>query len=383
MQLRFSFAALFCALLALVGCGKKDSEGGGGDTTEYTLNVRTPGEGSSLRGTLKIDMALTIDVKDKDGRSIPEAKGRDIKKEVAYRETIETFPDGVKRPTKSRVTIDKWEKSKDAFGAAKGGGFGKIVGREIVIEKRNGFYDFRPADNGGLDPGARLFLDKRYQDYFESFNVQDFLPGKPVRLYSSWDLPVKRLVKALGEAAMVPFDEGKSKGSGKLTRVWDKDGRKYGRIELTAEIVMKSPEKGIELKEGKVQLGWVVELCIDGSKHDVSATATVDSSIEFTSPKEGSGKVKVKGTMTITEVEEKIGKAAHPPAPKTETKKPGKGDGFPVEGDATHGAVKEDFTETKAAPSFPKETVGKKTSAPVEKVPDDFGKGDPSPKGMK
>jgi hypothetical protein len=46
MKSRYCLAALFCALLAMVGCSKKDSEGGGGgDTTEYTLNVRTPGEG--------------------------------------------------------------------------------------------------------------------------------------------------------------------------------------------------------------------------------------------------------------------------------------------------------------------------------------------------
>lgn len=375
---------LLCGTLIvlLLGCGKKDEDGGGGgggDSTEYTINVRTPGEGSSLRGTLKVDLKMSVDVKDNNGKPIPEAEGKDIKEEIGYRETIDAFPDGSKRPTRSRITIDKWEKAKGAQGLSKDGVMPKIVGREITVEKIGGFYDIRATDNGGIDPGLRLFLDKRYQDFYDTFNVHDFLPGKPVRLYSSWDLPVKKMLKALGsEAGGFPLDESKSKGSAKLTRVWDKDGRKYGRIEMTANLVLRIPDKDVTVKDSKIAVNWAVELCIDGSKHDVSATATVDISFDIASAKQGSGSVKMKGTVALTEFEEKVGKAANPAKPKSDTTQPGKGDGFPT------GAVKEETIED----SFPDAKAPPAKKMPVEKAPvpakaPDGFKTAPPPKGFK
>jgi hypothetical protein len=265
--------ALLAALL-LAGCKKK----GGGepdDPTEYTLDARIPGEGSGLRGSFKIDMKINVDARDQAGKPIPEAKGMDVREEIGYRETIEKFPDGAKKPTRSRFRIDKWEKAKGDVGITKDEVMSRIVGRDILIEKQpSGIYDFRAADNGPIAHDVHIFLDKRYSDLYEGFNILDFLPGKPVRKYATWDIPIKRMTAAMGSALNVPFDQQKSKGSARLTSVFEKDGRKYGRIEMTANIVPNFPA-GVSVKEAKIDLKWTLELCIDGSRHDVLATAIV------------------------------------------------------------------------------------------------------------
>jgi hypothetical protein len=263
---------------------------------------------------------MGIDVRDASGRPIPEAKGQDIKDEISYREIIDTFPDDAKKPTKARVHIDKWEKEKGTVGFGNPGVRDRIVGREIIIEKRHGFYDIRAADNDPINHELRMFIDKRYSDLYEGFNILDFLPGKPTRTYVSWDIPVKRLVSAMGQAANFPFDAKKSTGKGQLTGVFDKDGRKYGRIELTANIVPDFPGKDVAMQEAKIDLKWTVELCIDGSRHDVKATANIDVVMAFSHAREGSGRVTAKGVVVIAETEEKIGKAAKPAPRKSEGK---------------------------------------------------------------
>ncbi|MCI0702024.1 MAG: hypothetical protein L0241_13155 [Planctomycetia bacterium] len=325
MKARYPLGLLICGLIVLVGCGKKDetdsgSGGGSSDTTEYTLKVRTPGEGSQLRGSVKIEMSMSLVARDPNGKRLP-GKEKTTKEEIGYSETIETFPDGAKKPTKSRAKIDKWVKDKNG-GITKEEVMKRIVGRDIIIEKQFGTYNIHAQDGGPIDPEVYIFLDKRYQEAYEGFNIHDFLPDKPVKIGTTWPIPIERLVKAMGNAANFPFDAKKSTGSGKLLRVDDKDGKKYGRIKLEANIVPKISEKDVAITDMKVEMNWIIDLCIDGSRHDITAKATVEVSVKFSDPKEGTGKAEVKGTITISEIEEKIGKAANPPPRKKDTGKP-------------------------------------------------------------
>ena len=71
----------------------------------------------------------------------------------------------------------------------------------------------------------------------------------------------------------------KSSATGKLTKVYDKAGHKYGVIEITMDLALtKVGDEGqqIELKPGsKVRATAVLDGCIDGSKADVTGKMTV------------------------------------------------------------------------------------------------------------
>jgi hypothetical protein len=339
MKTRFRLAALLGALLALAaGCGKKspvpidDPPAGPPDTTEYALADRTPGEGSVVRCTLRTERAYRWIVKDAAGKETAEPAETTVKEEVSYRETVDAFPDGARRPTKARVTIDKWSPPR---AEAKGGPPPRVPdlkidkpepeppveGRELLVAKAggDGRYDFRAADGKPLGDGARLFLARLFGDDHDPFAARDFLPEKPVRVSATWEVSIRPLMRTLNQpGALVQFDREKSKGRGKLVRVYEKDGRKYARVELTAEAVPTSSmkgQKGVTVNELGLSAKWEIDLCIDGSRHDLFATGTYEVLIDFAHEGEGSSRSTTKGTVTISEIEEKVGKAANPAKP--------------------------------------------------------------------
>src|SRR6266508_4088569 len=103
MKSKQLLALLSCGLVAhaLAGCGKKES-GGGGDSTEYTIDLRQPGVGSTMQGTFKVEMKFSMSVTDKAGGP-QEKKDVNLKDEIVYRETILEWPKGNKKPSKSKI----------------------------------------------------------------------------------------------------------------------------------------------------------------------------------------------------------------------------------------------------------------------------------------
>jgi hypothetical protein len=128
-------------------------------------------------------------------------------------------------------------------------------------------------------------LEKEFNKESESpLQNEDFMPGKPVKLNEAWEVDTDRVVKTFEAEAPFKLDKDKSKVTGKLTRVYSKDGAQFGMIELTMTLVTTALKQGgqeIELKEGsKITAKIDLDVCIDGSRSDGAAAVAMGIDIK-------------------------------------------------------------------------------------------------------
>jgi hypothetical protein len=118
----------------------------------------------------------------------------------------------------------------------------------------------------------------------------------------TWKVDVSKLAKDTeGE---LDIDVAKSSASGKLVKVYDKGGHKFGVLEITMELALNKiggEGQQIELKPGsKMHVTAVMDTCIDGAKTAFTGKVTVkgdftgttmgiDLTFNLTSVKDGGG----------------------------------------------------------------------------------------------
>src|SRR5262245_31221934 len=133
--------------LALVGCKKKDDDegdSGDNDPTEYTIKVKEPAVGMTARGNLKIDMKVNVE---EGSRSQEVAR---IDQDITFSETILEKPAGAKKPTKSKVRVEKWDNRSRVEGIANPGVPENLTGRTVLFTKIGGEYQFLAEDGGPI-----------------------------------------------------------------------------------------------------------------------------------------------------------------------------------------------------------------------------------------
>src|SRR5581483_9656401 len=133
---------------------------------------------------------------------------------------------------------------------------------------------------------------------------EDFLPGKPVKVGDGWTIDVGKVAGELGESGMV-IDEKKSAAAGKLTKVYDKGGKKFGVIEVTMELVVTKLKgaQEVPLKDGsKLTITLTLDGCIDGSEATGAGKMTMKGNLagEFLIPGAGNGQLAVDVDVTTT-----------------------------------------------------------------------------------
>lgn len=283
----------------------------------YLLQVRTPGEGSVLRGSAAVDLTVTVDSPGPEGPEVaaadrPAAKTYSIHEEIRYRETIEAFPEGAKRPTRARVIFTKWHRAQPFAGLTTAEELPRVVGREIVVQKLHGWYDIFATDGHPIDPHLRLFIDQRYSDFHDAFTTQDLVPPQPVQIGESWPIPVMKWTRWLDHLAFLTLDEKQSHGFARLVRIFDRDGHRYARLAVTTQWVPQKDARAAPGISAPIDVHWDVTLCVDGTWHDVEVIARVQMAAE-TPPAEQTTGLHLSGTITWAETEERIGQAASRP----------------------------------------------------------------------
>src|SRR5262249_24346777 len=160
------------------------------DSTEYTITLKQPGVGTTANGSFKIRMRIEL-----SGEGLVTLVGLpapiEMNEEATYTETILEQPPGAKKPTKSRIRFDKWEKGGRGPRLSEPAAVDRVVGGDILFENHGGKYGFFAQDGGRIDRGVEIFLEQRYIELYEGFSAKDFLPNKPVRPGVKWDIPVK------------------------------------------------------------------------------------------------------------------------------------------------------------------------------------------------
>jgi hypothetical protein len=247
---------------------------------EYAIKIGSPGLGDKSQVTSTGNFDMEFKVLDNAGNAVVEKKETKALR-FEFRETgleragagdelvrIKRFYDrGERRINGVRETLP-------------------YQGKTLLIQKKDGRFTFL-IDN---DAGGESLEGKEDDELNEELNKGDFrklmnaamLPRKAVKLNETWKLEVAPLARDLMKDGKIEVDEAKSKGSGKLVKIYQKNGKQFGVVELTMEFPVthvinegnKSPTK-----EGKITIKLERDGCIDGSLEQSHLKVTFDADV--------------------------------------------------------------------------------------------------------
>lgn len=241
------------------------------------------------------DKAKVVTTEDGKTNVVIEVGGNEqVKKEknsirFAYTEEIVEKPAGAKKATKIKRSYETAEK--DLAGKKQTLAY---HGKTVDIEKVDGTYSFK-VDGKVLDEDDAKDLDREFNKKADAtIDNEDLLPKGKVKVGDTWKLDVARLVRSFTADSPFEVDEDKSTASGKLLKLYDKGGKKFGEIEIRIELVATGFKAGgdtIPLNKGsKVAVVSTIDVCVDGTTADGDVKTTVVAELDGEFP---NGKLKI------------------------------------------------------------------------------------------
>jgi hypothetical protein len=237
----------------------------------YSINLKRPGPGDMVQETRteKTTSKVTINVNGMD----------QVKEEAAttrseYTAEVIERPAGAKKPTKLKRTYETAEITKNGEKQDLG-----LAGKTVLIEKKGDEYSFQLTDGTELSSRAAELLGKEFNKDKSTDDV--LLPRKPVKVGESWKLAVADLAKGLSGGGMA-IDAARSTATATLNKVYDKDGHRFGVIEVKMDLAVTKigGNQEVPLKDGsKLDIGVVFDGCIDGSDGARSAKTTMKGTL--------------------------------------------------------------------------------------------------------
>ena len=223
--------------------------------------------------TIKVKKSMPGDVKDAtrtekaNNKITVTAGGMDMVREesgsstFAYRDEIIERPADAKRATKLKRTYKTAELLKDNVKEDL-----DLAGKTVLIEKKGDKYEFT-VDGKEVTGKAGELLTKEFGKE-KHLTEDDLFPKTPVKIGDTWKVDPVKVAKELGDGGMV-IDVDKSKATGKLLKVYDKAGSKFGVMEITMELTVTTVkgDREIPLKDGsKLTITVIADACIDGTQ---------------------------------------------------------------------------------------------------------------------
>ena len=264
------------------------------DDGPVTIKIKQPGPGEKVKETKTETTSQKISAT---------VMGMDMTKEeqavskFVYTEEVISKPAGAKRPTKLRRTYETAELTKDGEKQDL-----DLAGKTVVIEKAGDGYTI--TVDGKEPTGLAADILKKEFRKEKQVNEEDLLPAEPVKAGGTWKIDLAKFAKDAADE--LEIDVAKSTGTGKLVKVYDKGGKKFGVMEITLDLALNKlggdGGQQVDLKPGsKMKLVAVLDGCIDGSSADVTGKVTttgdftgtvmgIDLKIALTSVKEGTGR---------------------------------------------------------------------------------------------
>lgn len=271
-------------LAAALGCGKNDG-GPSGDTegdpnASYTLKLRTKQTGEKYDATETITSTTTSKIAGKN----PKTESVVVRQSYAFKESVLESAAGFPLPTKLTRSYKTAERS-DRTGKMKPFSF---AGKSVLIERRDGKYIF-------IDVGGGLIPSEDLADLNEEFNKAKvsnpdaMMPREPVKLKQVWTINPE-VVNTIASSFPFPIDPKKIVATGQLVRVYTRDGKQWGVIELKLEIPVQSAD-GVT---GNIIVAMTLDTIIDGSAH--AGTMKIQSIANLnTNTPQGAVKLSVEG----------------------------------------------------------------------------------------
>ncbi len=256
---RFGFGFVVAGLLAASAAGQ--------DAVEIKIAYPKAGQKAKVTVEEKATTKTTFTV---GGNT--QSKDEVKTKSLVYVDDVIENPKNEKRPDKVRRTYEK-----AVVGADGNTKKLPVEGKTVLIEKTGDKYAF--TVDGQPVTGEAL---KLLEDEFNKSKEKD---------------PTDDLVKAVGEGGL-KLDKDKLMATGKLVKVYKKEGRQFGVIEFAVDgpITGLGEKAPVTVKEGKMTMKLTGDGCIDGSAP--AGTSSSAMTFDITGTTQG---IDLKVTVEMTE----------------------------------------------------------------------------------
>jgi hypothetical protein len=179
-----------------------------------------------------------------------------------------------------------------------------LAGNTVVITGKEGKYEYKLDDGGDVSEAAKKYFDEEFRD--TGISDEDMLPDNPVKPGDTWTIDTNKVLSLLPDG--MTGDAAGSSASGKLVKTYMKDGKTYGLIEVTMELVVTKfkqddDEEAVALKGGsKLVIEMTIDGCVDGTTHEGTVKQTVKGELRPDVP-EVELVIKIESTRTSTTTE--------------------------------------------------------------------------------
>jgi len=254
-----------------------------------TIKIKKPGKGEVVKETKAEDIDTVVNIS--AGGQKQEQKEKSGSKMVYTDEVVEKGEKDAK-PTKTKRTYETAEIVKAGEKVDLG-----LKGKTVTIEKVKDKYTFA-LEEGKLSKEAAEVLDKEFNKKDDVDMEELMMPKKPVKVGDTWEVDLKAVEKMFGEEMVI--DKDKSKVTGKLVKVYDKDKAKFGVIEYTIALPIASLAvmgQTLPTTDGsKLKVTLSVDGCIDGTVYGGTTTGKVEGDLGMKVPMADVA-LKLTGTM--------------------------------------------------------------------------------------
>ena len=94
----------------------------------------------------------------------------------------------------------------------------------------------------------------------------DLLPGHAVRVGDTWPIDASKMTGELAALDLTPRAEQAEGLTGRLVRVYERDGKRYGVMEFTGRIAVAEMDRNKVHAESVLNLAFRFEGCINGAE---------------------------------------------------------------------------------------------------------------------
>jgi len=243
-------------LLALAGKGQAEEV--------YSIKLREADKGVTVFVEKTETISEKSNVTDATGKALRDKDEKGMEESV-YHETILEKPADRKSPTRLQRRYDKAAvKTGDKVQTQ------PYQGKTVIIEEKDARYRFRIEGGDELTGDSASYLDMEFNR--AGHRALDWnkllLPGHEVKVGASWQIDTQALARQWEKGIDIEIDAAKTTASGTLRRVYQKDGRRFGVLELSLELPLTAFTRARKLPllpGSRMTVHMTADACIDGS----------------------------------------------------------------------------------------------------------------------
>jgi hypothetical protein len=233
----------------------------------YTIKVKR-----SSKGTLeKIQSTETnvekTKVTDNQGNVVEDKNNTTVTAMTLKQATLER-PDVDKHPTSLKNTYEKVQITLNGMAQSV-----PYEGKSVLIDKKGDKFAFRLEGGADLVGNDAEWLNQEFNSPGDDGSTVDRLmfPTKAVKVGETWRIPLDEIAKGFAKRSLI-LDTDKCTATGKLVKVFMKDGHQFGEITFSLNL----PVKSIKTDNGDIAIKGAAAVkmelngtgCIDGSLTD-------------------------------------------------------------------------------------------------------------------